>query len=234
MKKQEVYGGDGAPQEKTASSTTATTGAKQGDTGGLDGVVGEVTSLLKSMRTPPHVRALLSRTSTTEDGVLLDSGATHCLRKPYSDKEWEEAQEIEVQTAVGMAKLRQSGNFDTLLTKDEGTQPILALGLLTEAGLKVTWRRQGCHIMGMRLMREVEEIKQTRVACLRSLRTGEKDDLAVSYRVLAALCPEAPQQELEGLCTMRQYDPERLSWNRRRRRALEKAGHCASLVLRSR
>ena len=169
------------------------------------------------MRTPPHVRALLSRTSTTEDGVLLDSGATHCLRKPYSDKEWEEAQEIEVQTAVGMMKLRQSGNFDTLLTKDEGTQPILALGLLTEAGLKVTWHRQGCHIkhpekgkiparikancpyldydMGMRLMREVEEIQQKRMACLRSLRTGEKDDLALSYRVLAALFPKAPQQE---------------------------------------
>ena len=76
--------------------------------------------------------------------------------------------------------------------------------------------------MGMRLMREVEEIQQKRMACLRSLRTGEKADLAVSYRVLAALFPEAPQQELEGLCAMRQYDPE-LPWNRRRRRALEKA-----------
>ena len=111
----------------TASASTATVLA--GDTGGVDGLMGEISSLLKAMKVGPTLRALVSRTSTTEEGVLLDSGAAHNLRKTYGEQEWNEAVEIEVQTAVGTAKLRQSQDFSIFLTKAEETQPIRALGL---------------------------------------------------------------------------------------------------------
>ena len=226
VKKQEVSGGDGATQEKPGSSTTATAGAKQGDTGGLDGAVGEVTSLLKSMRTPPQARALLSRTSTTEHGALLDSGATCIKETLYSDKEWDEGRLFAWRSwgsrgtltpcSLRMKQLSPSWPLGCCLTKVwrwRGTDEVVT----SEKGEIPARIKANCpyldYDMGMRLTREVEEIQQKRMARLRSLRTGEKDDLAVSYRVLAALFPQAPQQELEGFCTMRQHDPERLPWN---------------------
>ena len=205
--------------------------------------MGEISSLLKAMKVEPTLKALVSRTSTTEEGVLLDSGATHNLRKPYSEQEWNEAVEIEVQTAVGIARLRQSQDFSTLLTKAEETQPIPALGLLTEAGSRVTWHRDGCFIkhpargeikvyvkgncpyldenMGMTLTREVEENQKKKAACLRTLTSGESDLSVFPLKFLEKIFTEAPAKELVNLGSIsKEYDTEQLPWNRRRRRRI--------------
>ena len=98
-------------------------------------LVSEVTALLKSLRTnpgsEPKVRAMVMRA-----GVLLDSGATHCLRGPVNDEEWNAARDTKVQTATGWTTIRQLHGNGALLTK-EPVQEIIPLGLLTQLGFRV-------------------------------------------------------------------------------------------------
>lgn len=88
------------------------------------------------------------------------------------------------------ARIHLWGWFNGLLTDEQAVQPILALGLLAEAGLKINWHRDGCFIRhpfrgefkvfvkancpyleyntGMELMKEVEEAQRRKMARLRA------------------------------------------------------------------
>ena len=92
------------------------------------------------------------------------------------------------------------------LTKAEETQPILALGLLTEAGLKVTWQRDvkgNCpyldETMGMTLLRDVEENQKKKAACLRTLTSGESGLSIFPLKFLEKVFNDVPAKEVVSL-----------------------------------
>ena len=124
--------------------------------------------------------------------VLLDGGATHCLRPMRSEEEWEKAIETPVFLASGTVTLRQVPGSETLITRDKGTQPIVPLAALVKLGIQVRWDEQGCEMkrpdgsklpiyldggcpvmerwQGMELMAEVE--------CFNSQKSGIRDVIA--------------------------------------------------------
>ena len=133
--------GQGRGQGKTAETTKGaeTQGSTAGETGPTQALVSEVTSLLKSMRvaqsgTQSGARPSISavRLNKVEVGkestVLLDGGATNCLRRATSWKEHEEAHPAHVNLASGTVLMRQhqQTGTGTLLVMDE-VQPIVPI-----------------------------------------------------------------------------------------------------------
>jgi len=96
----------------------------------------------------PQVCAVrLQRLDTTgQKTVLLDGGATHCLRPMRSEEEWERAVETPIFLASGTVTLRQVPGSETLITRDQGTQPIVPLAALVQLGIQVRWDEQGCEM----------------------------------------------------------------------------------------
>ena len=80
-------GGTSTLRSSTASSTSTTEAVNGGAGGSENQLLGEVTSLLRSLRAPqPAIRALIAKVNHEAQGVLLDSGATHILRQSSSDR----------------------------------------------------------------------------------------------------------------------------------------------------
>eukprot|EP00435_Cladocopium_sp_Y103_P064298 s1246_g26.t1 len=84
----------------------------------------EVSTLIKTIKTESNkditqLKVIsLKRLEHDPDGaVLLDSGATHCLRQPRSEKEWESAMDTQVQTATGSSWVKQTASGTTLLAQ---------------------------------------------------------------------------------------------------------------------
>ena len=100
--------GDGPPQKQQQDGGTGDAAAA------ADGLMTEVTSLLKSLRVAtqrgPQIRAYRLKSAEVQgEGrsvgrMLLDGGATHCLRQPNSNKEWEESVPVQVQLASGQVE----------------------------------------------------------------------------------------------------------------------------------
>ena len=78
-------------------------------------------------------------------GVLLDAGATHILRAPTSQEEWQSAKETVAQTATGDCILRQAES-GVLLTNDGDVAPIIPLGELVAQGGVIDWRPGQCRL----------------------------------------------------------------------------------------
>ena len=80
---------DGHPEQHSDPPKAAT---------GETELVNEVTSLLRSLRAEASVKVCGVRKIQRGDqvSVLLDGGATHCLRTCHDDKEWRQARDIEV------------------------------------------------------------------------------------------------------------------------------------------
>ena len=109
-------------------------------------LIGEVTSLLRSLRAPqPAIRAIIAKVTYEGCGVLLDSGATHILRAPVSQEEWQRAGETVVQTATGECILRQTQS-GVLLTNDGDVAPVIPLGELVAQGGVIDWRPGQCRL----------------------------------------------------------------------------------------
>ena len=62
-----------------ANATSSSTSSATAGTGGMETILGDVSSLLRTTKAEPKVNALISRSSHYEDGVLLDSGAAALL-----------------------------------------------------------------------------------------------------------------------------------------------------------
>ena len=106
-------GEDPKPGEQGAQS------APQGSTGetwSTQALMSEVTSLLRTMRmessSNPQMRVMHLKRIEAGDtkSVLLDGGATHCLRPAKSREEWETAMECEVSLASGKVWMRMNKN----------------------------------------------------------------------------------------------------------------------------
>ena len=77
--------------------------------------------------------------------MLLDSGATHILRAPVSQEQWQRAGETVAQTATGECILRQTES-GVLLTNDSDAAPIIPLGELVAQGGVIDWRPGQCRL----------------------------------------------------------------------------------------
>ena len=115
----------------------------------------------------------------SDEMVLLDGGATHCLRTVANESEWEMATDIKVSLAEGETLMRQVTNSKTLITREK-VQSIVPLCWITALGYRVMWSQDGCKInhpnrpqlpvkmvqgcptvpkdVGMKLLAEVEQL----------------------------------------------------------------------------
>ena len=208
----------------------------------------EVTSLLTSLRVSPSAIRAVSLRAVREgkfDETLLDGGATHCLRQASSEKEWLQAQPIEVQLAAGTAEMRIN-EAGTLLSKLP-VQPLIPVAKLAEVGYRLSWSKdactfehpkhgilptrlhQGCPVVmgekGRELMEEVERAGQRRARLRAVLECGmlaeTKEEKTTAG--LKGLFPEVPDDILEKVIGAEDWDASRLPFNRRRQKQIERA-----------
>lgn len=212
----------------------------------------ELTSLLRSLRTEATIRAYSIQKMVPGDGrearVLIDGGATHCLRTCVDEKEWLKAGEIRVMLAEGETTMRQVAETKTLVTK-EHVQAIIPMALVTAVGYQVHWtngqRRithpgrqdlpvkleDGCPTIpmdvGMQLFQEVEAHQRQRHQ-VRAILAGEDRGQSARHQQLQelkGLFPGVPLHLLQRVPGAGTWDASKLPFNRRRRRQLESAKH---------
>ena len=119
-------------------------------------------------------------TKLNKRNALMDSGATHALRRPRDEKEWLDAVNVNVALA-GEAKttMRQTSN-GTLLSGDELSQVIVPLGRVIDSlGYRLRWSANECSLE-----------KEGEVLPLKVVRGCPEVDENTAYRLI---------QELENL-----------------------------------
>ena len=81
----------------------------------------------------------------TSKPALMDSGATHPLRKPRSAEEWEEAIQVNVALAGDTRTTMKQNQAGTLLSGDDLTQVIVPLGrVISNLGYQLRWTATEC------------------------------------------------------------------------------------------
>ena len=131
--------------ESTATSTGGGVGGDKKAEGGGNGtteLLQEATKLLKSLHLPNvkmiKLQEIGDPMKSPSDLMLLDSGATHALRRASSSSEWNDATTTVVALAKGTtSSLRLKSGTETLLsTPDDDSfgNGILPMGALTKLG----------------------------------------------------------------------------------------------------
>ena len=249
---------DGVDQPKVASTSSTSpsvestqkpskevdnTEPKQPSTGETE-LVQEVTSLLRSLSASVKVCGLRRVADGSDEMVLLDGGATHCLRTVANESEWEMATDIKVSLAEGETLMRQVTDSKTLITREK-VQSIVPLCWITALGYRVMWSQDGCKInhpnrpqlpvkmvqgcptvpkdVGMKLLAEVEQLNIERGSVKAALNAvhGSLDHPRLD--LLRKLFPQVPIDILHQVPGSQMWSSDRLPWNRRRRRKLEKS-----------
>ena len=212
-----------------------------------EGLVAEVTSLLKSMRVAqsgggkPALSAIKLRKMEAgrQTTVLLDGGATNCLRRACSDREYQEAEPVQVSLASGSVSLRQSPMSRTLLVKEEA-QPIVPLSDLINIGVSIEWNDQGCKMRhagrilpiyldegcpviglteGLDFMRQVEEFDERRARLrMAVMRVAGGEELPADHDL-----EEVAPRLIERIPGKVRWDPALVPMNRRLRKRIQKA-----------
>ena len=219
-------------------------------------LLGEVTNLLKSLRVNegttqnPQLSAIrLARVLRSSDkSVLIDGGATHCLRNPHSREEYlNHAEEVRVDLAAGAVRMRQDTGTGTLYSEDPDIQPIVPLADVIKIGVVVKWDSSGCEMRfrsgeklpvylqdgcpmlpyakGMELLYEVEEFNRRKIKLRMAVVNPQPDqdqEEAFMSR-LARLFPEVPLRLLERVLGKFKVDNEVMGFNRRIRRQVDRA-----------
>ena len=223
------------------------------------GLVDEVTSLLKSMRVAqssggrPALSAIKLRKMEAgrQTTVLLDGGATNCLRRARSDQEYRDAEPVQVSLASGSVSMRQSQKSRTLLVQEE-VQPIVPLSDLINIGVSIEWNDQGCKMKhagrilpifldegcpviglteGLDLMKQVEEFHERRAKLrLAVARVAGGEALPAGHDLeeveavnFAEDFPEVPPRLIERVPGKVRWDPALVPMNRRLRKRIQKA-----------
>ena len=238
------------PKPTAATSQGGGTGSTSG--GAQEGLVQEVTSLLRSLRASEMpsrmMRVCQLKKLTAEDFVttLIDGGATHCLRTKRSQEEWDDGIRVKVQLASGEVEMRQCAHTNTLIVQEK-IQPIVPVAKLLELGYTINWSRKECRIehtkhgkvpvtlvqgcptvdedWGERLMKEVEEAEKKKMRVKAVLDCGiiAEDDYEKKIAALTSWFPNTPYRILEGVPGEKNWDPEQIPVNRRKRRQIERA-----------
>ena len=121
----------GAAAPSSTESVAGSTTSKPESLSTEKELMGEVASLLKTLRVAegsanPQLSAIrLARVLRSDKSVLIDGGATHCLRNPHSREEYlNHAEEVRVDLAAGAVRMRQDTGTGTLYSEDPDIQPI--------------------------------------------------------------------------------------------------------------
>ena len=244
--------GTGAPS--SAESVAGSTASKPESLSTEKELMGEVASLLKSLRVGegnpnPQLSAVrLARVLNQDKAVLIDGGATHCLRNPHSREEYlNHAEEVRVDLAAGSVRMRQDTGTGTLYSEDPNIQPIVPLADVIKVGVVVKWDSSGCEMKyrsgeklpvflqdgcpmlpmqrGMELLYEVEEFNRRKLKLRRAVTHPQPDrDREEEFMSrLARIFPEVPLRILERVPGKVNYDNDIMGINRRTRRQVERA-----------
>ena len=201
-------------------------------------LLGEVTSLMKSLRSMKALQAKYIASRGAEDNLeqgevaLLDGGATHALRKG-SQAELDDAEPVQVELVCGSATLWRRKGSMTLLSKENG-EPIIPLRMLVENGYMLKWsaadceishpdhgrircwRRSGCPVMNreeaLKLLNQLENVEK------------ENEILDEELNWWVERYPEVPVsawKKMKGQGKDWRACEGSLPWNRRQRRRLE-------------
>ena len=171
------------PDEPASSTTSASSSTAQA------AFLQEASELIKTMR-------LAALRGETDGWGLLDGGATACLRKAKSNREFQRAAPITVALATGSTQLRIN-DAGTLLTNDPSTSPIVAMHELIQLGTGVTWDQGGICIkvpkfgqlpvrlatgcpevpeaLALKLIEDIEQKKRDKMAFVKELRIQKED-----------------------------------------------------------
>ena len=234
--------GEGSMGEGTA------TGATENSSAATD-LITEVTGLLKSMRiSGPQVRMVTIRSlkSGEPTEVLLDGGATHCLREAKSRAEWEKGVATQVQLASGSVEMRMNQQTGTILAA-QPVQPIIPVSKLTEIGYRLTWSDQGCTFdhgkrgalpikmvqgcpvvegkLGSELMDQVEKAESRKVSIRAVLECNVLAESEEEKRAVAVKTqfPQVPDRVIEMMIPATSWEAVSVPLNRRKRRQLDRA-----------
>ena len=244
--------GTGVPS--SAESVAGSTASKPESLSTEKELMGEVASLLKSLRVGegnpnPQLSAVrLARILNQDKAVLIDGGATHCLRNPHSREEYlNHAEEVRVDLAAGSVRMRQDTGTGTLYSEDPNLQPIVPLADVIKVGVVVKWDSSGCEMRyrsgeklpvflqdgcpmlpmqrGMELLYEVEEFNRRKLKLRRAVTHPQPDrDREEEFMSrLARIFPEVPLRILERVPGKVNYDNDIMGINRRTRRQVERA-----------
>ena len=228
-------------------------GGQEGGGGETATLVTEVTSLLRSLRVgglEPEVQLRACHLLKLEvegcDMVLIDGGATHCLREASSVEEWNAAERVKVMVASGEVELRRNPETNTILAPNP-VQGIVPVARLVEEGYSIRWDRNTCRLehpthgrlevtmcqgcpmvkkdVGERLMGEIEAAQKRRARIRSVLECGILAESSYEKQIaeLTGLFPQAPHRLLERVPGEAQWDPELIPINRRMRRKLQQA-----------
>ena len=240
---------DGGEKGVASAKKLEKEGSGVGETGSTEALMTEVTSLLKalSVNANPSIKAckLRSILPAKDGSVLLDGGATHCL-KTASTKEWERATPIQVQLASGTVELRQCPQTGFVLSR-EPVQTIIPMAKMAEMGYSLVWNQhmcemrhaqhgklpivmvQGCPTVdaqwGERLVREMEQEgkRQAKIRMIMDYGILAESAWEKEMAELKCIFPQVPDHLLEQLPGREDWQGEALPFNRRRRRQIEKA-----------
>ena len=162
--KKETSQPDDKKDEKTGTTSTTSvdekskTGQGGGDekkpAAGTAELLQEATKLLKSLHLPSVKTISLQEIGEVRQGgkILVDSGATHALRKAKTWDEWAGASETTVALAQGTTQqLRLKPGTCTLLsspTDESFGNGILPMGALARMNYEVQWTGGSCRIHG--------------------------------------------------------------------------------------
>ena len=244
--------GTGAPS--SAESVAGSTTSKPESLATEKELMGEVASLSKTLRvgdgnSNPQLSAVrLARILNHDKAVLIDGGATHCLRNPHSREEYlNHAEEVRVDLAAGSVRMRQDTGTGTLYSEDPNLQPIVPLADVIKVGVVVKWDSSGCEMRyrsgeklpvflqdgcpmlpmqrGMELLYEVEEFNRRKLKLRRAVTHPQPDrDREEEFMSrLARIFPEVPLRILERVPGKVNYDNDIMGINRRTRRQVERA-----------
>ena len=108
-------------------------------------LMGEVTTLLKSLRASIKAVSVKKVEKGKAASILIDGGATHCLRKARDAEEFHTAEDVTVSLASGSMKMRQRTQTGTLLT-DYDVQGIIPMNDLAKLGATIKWDNTKCDI----------------------------------------------------------------------------------------
>ena len=248
--------GSSPSQETSTTSSAAAPSSAPSMAGSLASekeLIGEVTNLLKTLRVNdsgnPQLSAVrLARILNQDKAVLIDGGATHCLRNPHSREEYlNHAEEVRVDLAAGSVRMRQDTGTGTLYSEDPNLQPIVPLADVIKVGVVVKWDSSGCEMRyrsgeklpvflqdgcpmlpmqrGMELLYEVEEFNRRKLKLRRAVTHPQPDrDREEEFMSrLARIFPEVPLRILERVPGKVNYDNDIMGINRRTRRQVERA-----------
>ena len=248
--------GSSPSQETSTTSSAAAPSSAPSVAGSLASekeLIGEVTNLLKTLRVNdsgnPQLSAVrLARILNQDKAVLIDGGATHCLRNPHSREEYlNHAEEVRVDLAAGSVRMRQDTGTGTLYSEDPNLQPIVPLADVIKVGVVVKWDSSGCEMRyrsgeklpvflqdgcpmlpmqrGMELLYEVEEFNRRKLKLRRAVTHPQPDrDREEEFMSrLARIFPEVPLRILERVPGKVNYDNDIMGINRRTRRQVERA-----------